>query len=160
MAVIAAFKLQNEIALGEAAGEANGAHGGFGAAGNEANLFDERNRRGDQRCEFQFKLGSDAKAGAAFRLIGNGGGDTGICVAQDQRAPRAHVVEQLVAIRVVQVLARTTFDDQRLAADGAERAHGAIHAADEDLFGAFENLARPLAVAFQGWWRRAHLGMK
>jgi len=49
VSVVAAFKFQDEIALGDAASETDRAHGGFGAAGDEADFFDCRDGAGDQR---------------------------------------------------------------------------------------------------------------
>src|SRR4029077_17158312 len=111
MSVVAGFKFYKKVALGHAAREAHRAHGGFGAAGHEADFFDERNRARNQRGEFQFEFGSDAEAGAAFGLLGDGRGDGGIRVTQKDRAPGADVVEQLVSVGIVKVLAFTTLND-------------------------------------------------
>jgi hypothetical protein len=70
-------------------------------------------------------------------------------VAQNHGAPGANVVEQLVAVGIVEVGALSTLDDQRLAADGAKRSDGAVDAADEDFLGALENLSR--TALFCSW---------
>ena len=49
------FEFENEIAPGYAAGETHGTHGGFRAAGDEADFFDERNRARNQRGKFKFE---------------------------------------------------------------------------------------------------------
>ena len=81
----------------------------------------------------------------------------GIGVAQDDRAPRANVVEQLVAVSVIEVLPAAAFDDQRLSADGTERSHGAVHPTDENFFCALEDFPRTLALGFELRLRFAHL---
>ena len=43
MAVIATFEFDDQIALGEPAGQANGGHGGFRSGVDEANHFDGGN---------------------------------------------------------------------------------------------------------------------
>src|SRR5205814_9734810 len=54
-------------------------------------------------------------------LVGNGGGDCGVGVPQNDRAPRAKVIEELVAVGVVEVLATGVVNHQGLSANGAER---------------------------------------
>ena len=71
-------------------------------------------------------------------------------VAQEHRAPGADIVEELVAIRVVKILAASLFNDQRVAADRAKGAHGAVYAADEKFRGVIENFTGTAAVTLQG----------
>ncbi len=150
VSVVAALKFQNEIALGDAAREAHRAHGGFGAAGDETDFFDERNRTRDQRSQFDFEFGGDAEAGAAFCLLGDGGADGGIRVAQQDCAPGTDVIEELVSVGVVKVLGFAALDDQRLAAYGAEGAHGAVDAADEEFCGAVEDFFHDIEIVVGG----------
>src|SRR5260370_1251910 len=77
-------------------------------------------------------------------------------MAQENRAPGADVIEELVAVGVVEILTFAAFDDERIAAHRAERAHGAVDAANEKLCGAVEDFARAAAVAVQGWSCGAH----
>src|SRR5712664_3304933 len=120
MAVVATFELDDEIPFGDAARQAYGAHGGFGAAGNKSHFFDERNGFGDERGELQFQFSSNAETCAAPCLLCNGRADRGMRVAEEHCAPRTDVIEKLVAVGVVQVLSASLFDDQRLAADGTK----------------------------------------
>src|ERR1700738_1808085 len=55
------------------------------------------------------------------------------------------------------MLAFAALDDERLAAYGAEGAHGAVHAANEEFCGAVEDFARAAALAVQGWSCCAHV---
>ena len=54
MAVVAASEFDEEIAIGHAAGQTQGAHGGFGAAGDEPDFLQKRNRAVDERRELEF----------------------------------------------------------------------------------------------------------
>src|SRR5262249_44544597 len=103
MAVVPAFELKNKIALGDAADEAHGAHGGLGATRNKTNLLDGRDSLGDQRREFEFQFGGGSETGAASGLFGNGVHDSGMRVAKEQGAPGADIVKKLVAIYVVEI---------------------------------------------------------
>ena len=65
-------------------------------------------------------------------MIGGGfdsGYDFRMRMAKDGRPPGADVINQLVAVHVPDVRAFGPVDEERLAADGAERAHGRVHAA-------------------------------
>ena len=147
VAVVAAFKFDEQIASGETASEAERAHGGFGAAGDEADFLQERNGAANLLRELDFEFGGDAVAGALLRLIGDGGGDGGIGVAEQHGAPGADEIEQLIAVGVVEILALAAFDDERFAADGAEGADGRVDAADENFFGFGEDFAGAAIVA-------------
>ncbi len=92
VAVVAPFELYDEIALGDSAGEAHGAHRGFSAARNEAHFFDEGNRFGDERGELQLQFCGHAKTCAAPRLLGDGRTDRRMRVAEKHRPPRADVI--------------------------------------------------------------------
>ena len=81
VSVVAAFKFQDEIAFGDAARETHRAHGGFGAARDEADFLDEGNGARDQRGEFELEFGGYAEAGAALGLVGDGGADGRVRVA-------------------------------------------------------------------------------
>ena len=59
----------------------------------------------------------------------DGGNDFGMRMAEDGRPPGEDVIYQLVAVHVPNVRAFGPVNEERLAADGAERAHGRVHAA-------------------------------
>src|SRR5713226_3738071 len=92
-----------------------------------------------------------------MRLVSNRLANGRIRVSQDHRAPRTHVIEQFVSVCVVEMLPASALDNQRLSAYGTEGPHGAVHAANQHLLGAFENLSRTLTVAFQSGLRCAHV---
>jgi len=77
-------------------------------------------------------------------------------VPQKHRSPGAHVIEQLISIRVVEMRAAAALDDQRFSTHGSERPHGTVHAADEDFFRALEDFAGAAALALQSGVDCAH----
>ncbi len=73
----------------------------------------------------------NAKAGAVLGGGFHGGDDFGMRVSQNGRAPRQHVINQFIAVHVPDVRAAGPVDEERLAADRAEGAHGRIDAAGD-----------------------------
>lgn len=61
MAVVAAFELDGEVAAGEAAGHAQGAHGGFGARVHQAHHLHGGDGGGDLFGELDFAFGGRSK---------------------------------------------------------------------------------------------------
>ena len=57
----------------------------------------------------------------------------GVGVAVDERPPRAHVVDVAVAVDVDELGAVAALDEDRVAADGAHRAHGRVDASGQAL---------------------------
>jgi hypothetical protein len=76
----------------------------------------------------------------APQRLGDGGDDARVAVAEEERAPRADEVEVAVAVEVVEVGALAPGDEQRVAADGAEGAGGAVDAAGDQARRALERL--------------------
>ena len=158
MAVIAAFEFQDQVALGKSARDANRGHRRFGAGADEANALDRRHRAGDALAQFDFERRSHPIARAASRLIGNSGDNVRMRVAENQRAPGADVIDVLAPVHILQARAFRAIDHQRRAAHGAKCAHGAVHAADQNIFGALEELARALIETVLGSSAR-HVGV-
>ena len=157
VAVIAACKFNDEVAAGEAAGQTDGAHGGFSAAGDETDFIEERDGAADALSELHFELGRYTVAGPLLRLIGNSGDNGGMRVAKQHGSPGTDEVEQAVAVGVEKILAGAALDDERFTADGTESANWAIDAADEDLFGFGEDFAGAAAAVLGRGLRGAHL---
>ena len=65
---------------------------------------------------------------------------SGMRVAEDHRAPRAHVVDVAVAVRVDEPCALALAEEDGRAADGAEGAHRRVHAAGDDALRGFKEL--------------------
>src|SRR5882724_12833916 len=79
-------------------------------------------------------------------------------VAKEHGAPGADVVEELVTVRVVEILPASLFDDQRVATDGTKRAHGTVDSADENFCGPLKNFLGTAAFGFCLGLCRTHRG--
>ena len=140
MAVVAAFELDDLGASGGAARQADGRHGGLGAGADQAHLF-QRRQAGDQRFgQLDLGLGGGAERQAVDGGVLHRAHDLGMRMAQDGRAPGAHVVDVLLVLGVPDVGALRALDEARRAAHGAEGAHGRVDAAGNAAAGAFEEL--------------------
>ncbi len=146
MTVIAAIEFQNQIAPGKCASKPRRAHRRFRAAAHKSNFLDARNRFANSFGEFHFKFGGDAETCAAMRLIRNRIRNRGIRVAQNQRAPRAHVIDVRISVGVPNFRAFAARRNNRIAAHGSKRAHGTIHAANKSRFGALKNFFGAVAI--------------
>src|SRR5216683_130167 len=147
MTVVASCKFYDQVATSESASQAKSTHSGFGTAGNEADFLHEWNGAANALRELDFEFGGYAVACAFLRLIGDGGGDGRIGVAEQHGAPGANEIQKLVAVSIVKILALAAFDDQRFATNGAEGADGGVDAADENFFRFREDFAGPAIVA-------------
>src|SRR6266446_6967374 len=114
MSVIAALEFKNEVSLRRSSRQPHGAHRCFRTARDKANLFNKWNRLRNQPGQLQLEFGRHAETCAASRLLGNRLADGGIRMSQDYRAPGAHVIEQFVPVRIVEILSASALDDQRL----------------------------------------------
>lgn len=87
VAVVAAVELYDVVALGEAAGEADGGHGGLGAGGGHADFFDGGNPLADRFCHVDFVGVGDAEGDAVFGDLVDGVCDFDGGVAEDVWPP-------------------------------------------------------------------------
>jgi hypothetical protein len=101
MAVVAALELDQHVAAGVAAGQADGAHRRLGAGRNQAHHVHRRHQFAQQVGDLDFLLGRRAEGEA----IDDGGLDGGdhlrVGVAEDHRAPGADVVGVPLAVGVL-----------------------------------------------------------
>ena len=100
VAVIAAFELDGEIAAGEAARQAQRAHGRFGAGVHQPHHFHRGHGLRDQLGQFDFALGGRAEAGAGFEHLAQRVDHRRRAMAQQQRSPGADVIDVRVAVDV------------------------------------------------------------
>jgi hypothetical protein len=87
-------------------------------------IFGGRDCCADALGQFHFEFGRRVVAKAAAGLVGNGGGDRGMGVAQNRGAVRADVVDEAVAVGVEEVRAFAARDKGGRLADrlpGADR---------------------------------------
>jgi hypothetical protein len=85
VAVVAAFEFHQRVAAGEAARDADGAHRGFGAGGNQTQLFQAGQHLDQFLRHAQFHFGRRAEAQAQGGGIAHRLDHVGIGVPQDQR---------------------------------------------------------------------------
>ena len=138
MAVVAAFELDDFVAAGKAAREADGRHGGFGAGADQPQLFDTGHEFGDFFGDDDFRLGGRAERQTAQSRFAHGFNDFGVRVSDNRRPPRADVIGVARAVFVPHIRALGFFDEARHAADAAKCADGGVYAAGDDGFGAVE----------------------
>ena len=75
-------------------------------------------------------------------LLFHRGHDTRMRMTEDQRPPRADVIEVAVAVDIDEESALAASDEGRLSANGAEGPRGTVDAAGDDLRGSLVQLAR------------------
>jgi hypothetical protein len=93
MAVIAAFELDQQIAPGEAARQADRAHRRFGPGAHQTDHF-ERGQQGTQELgHLDLTLGRRAEGESSRGSLLDGGDHLRLRMAKDQRSPRADVIE-------------------------------------------------------------------
>ena len=138
VAVIVAGELDDHRPAGVSAGQADGAHGRLGARVDQADLFHRRDGRGDQFRQLRFGQRGGAEAGAAADGLFQRRRDRRMGVTKDHRPPGADVIEVAIAVDIDQVGPFGVVDEDRLAADRAERPGRAVHAPGDELFRAGE----------------------
>ncbi len=157
--VVAAAELDDRVAAGGAACQADGGHDRFGAGGHEAHHLEVRHRGGHELGELDLlparRPEREARGGSGRDRLHN----LRVGVAEDQRAPRADVVHVAVGVDIDDVAAHRPLVEERLAADAAEGAHRRVHAGRHQLAGAAVELAgarptvhsQPSASAMRPW---------
>ena len=150
VAVVAAFKLHDVLALGIGAGQADGRHGRFGARAHEAHFLHVRERGNHQFGQIGFGGRGRSEAGAAARRRNHGFDHGRGGMAENERSPGADVIHVFVAIGIPDVGTLAAHDVQRIASHGTESAYRGVDASGNQLFGAFLQLAGLLGFAGHG----------
>ena len=142
VAVIAAVELNDLVAFGKTAGEANGGHAGLGAGIAHAHFFNARDGLAHELGHCDFERIRDAKAGPALCGVSDGFDDFRMGVAENRWAPGADVINVVIAVDIEHVCAADSIGEKRCAADAAKSAHRRVNAAGnvflrfgEKLFG-------------------------
>ncbi len=108
--VIGAFELYDFVATGGGAGQADGVHGGFGAAVAEAAHLDWK-AVADFLGEFPFHVVRHAEHGAGGETFFDGFHDGGMAVSGHERAEGQVVVDVFVAVEVAELAAAGFFHE-------------------------------------------------
>ena len=101
VSMVVAGELDDHFATGEAASQADGAHGGFGTRVDQADFLDRRNGLDDQFGQLVFGLGRRSKAGTPGEGGFEGFDHLGMAVSENHRSPGTDVVDVPVAVNVV-----------------------------------------------------------
>ena len=141
VAVVATRELHDGVAPGGATSETDRGHHGFGAGGNESHHLQMRNRRHDQLGQLDLLATGGAEAEPA-------GGSRRHCldyirvsVAENQGAPRTHVIDIAVSVDVEDV------EEDRVAPDRAKGAHRGVDPCRHQFAGTLVELPAARAVA-------------
>mmetsp|Transcript_1349 Transcript_1349/g.3817 ORF Transcript_1349/g.3817 Transcript_1349/m.3817 type:complete len:483 (+) Transcript_1349:151-1599(+) len=124
VAVVAAVELDHLLALGVRAHQAEHTHAGLGAGVGEAHHLHRRHRVDDHLRELVLERTGSAERRALVHGLLDRIQHAIVRVAHDRRAPRADVVDVLVAVDVIRLAALHAVKDNRLAADRLEGTHG------------------------------------
>jgi hypothetical protein len=128
--VVTTRELEHAVTVRESAGEPHRAHRRLGAGRNEPHAFDRRNRVDDLGREQHLTLGRGAERRPVERSLAHGLDRYLVRMAEEQRAPRLHPVDQGPAVRRLEVRAAPAADEKRLVEpDASHRAHGRVDAA-------------------------------
>ncbi len=121
MAVVTTGKLDDLVAAGEAAGQADGGQGGLGPAVAHADLLHGRDQGHDAFGHVHFQRVGGAEAGSALERLRQRRADAGVVVPVDGRPPGADQVDQLPAVGGVEPGSLRPLGEKRRSADRPER---------------------------------------
>ncbi len=93
VAVVAAFKLDGEIAAGKSARDTQRAHSGLRAGVHQAHHFDRRHDLRDELGEFYFPSRWRPEARTGFESCAQSFNDRRRAMTEQQRTPRADVID-------------------------------------------------------------------
>ena len=123
MAVVAALELDDHVAPGRAARQAQRTHRRLGARADEAHLLHARHVFQDLFGQLDFALGRRTEGKALVHRAMDRFFDRRVTVAEDHRPPGADVIDVALSLGVDEVRAFGAGNEARRAADGAKGAH-------------------------------------
>jgi len=144
--VVVARELHDPVPAGRAAGDAERAHRGLGAAVHEADSVDARVALEHRLGEVHLAPRGRAEAGAVAGRVGDRLDDARVGVAQDHRSPRADGVQVRVAVLVPHGGALTAGQERGRAADAPEGADGRVDASGDEALRAGEQILRSTRI--------------
>src|ERR1051326_219466 len=127
MAMIASIELDDFVAFGKSAREADGGHRGFRARVAHANFLHAWHQRADQFRHRDLEWVGNAEARACLRRLPDRLDNFGMGMAEDGRPPGADIIHVFVTVHVPDARAFGFVYEKRLAADRAKRAPGRVH---------------------------------
>ena len=145
VAVVGAGELDELLASGRRAGQADRAHRRLGARARHPQHLDRREAIGDLGGQLDLALGGGAVAGALRGRRGDRLDDGRVGVAQDQRAPGRDPVDVGVAVGVPDAGALAALDEDRVAPDRSHRPDRGVDSPGHQLHRALVELRGPVA---------------
>ena len=138
VAVVAAFKLDDGVAAGEATRQADGAHRRFGAGADQTHHVQAGQMCAQLLGNLHFRLGRRAEGQAFERRLAHRLDDGRMRMAGNGRPPGADIVDIRCTVSVPHARALGTRNETRKAADRAKGTHRRIDAAGDHSLGAIE----------------------
>ena len=135
MAVVATLKLDDLAAACGSACQAQRTHARFGAGADQTHHFHGGHVFQDFFGQLNLALGGRAEREAVERRFLHGLKHSRVAVAQDHGAPRADVVDVLLAVGIPKVSALCALHKAGRAAHGAKGTHGRVDAAGNHVRG-------------------------
>ena len=131
VAMVATFKLDDFRSAGIAAGEPDRAHRRLRARADQSHLLEAGHAPAQHFRELDFGGGRCAEAQSLRRRLLHRLHHGGMRVAENQRAPRANVIDVGGAVGVPHARAAAAREKTRRAADGTKRTHRRIDSAGD-----------------------------
>src|SRR5579872_4428601 len=150
MSVITTFEFHNVLTLGISARQPNGGHSRFCAGAYEAHFLYMRKCGKHNLSQVSLAGRRSSEAGAIAGSVHNGFDHFGGSMSENKRAPRADVVDVLVAIRVENMRTLTAHNERSVSTHRTESAYRRIDPSWNHLLGALLQLARNLYFAGHG----------
>ena len=142
VAVVAAIELDDDGAFRVSAREPYRAHDGLGARADETHFLDGGNGANDHPGKLGLSLSGNAEACPPRESLLETRCDFFVGVPEYQRAPRANVIDVLLAVDIPYLCALAAFHEYRRAADALERANGTVHSAGHVALGLLPEFLR------------------
>ena len=139
--MITAFELDGDVASGEAAGHAQGAHGGFRPGVYQTYELHGGHQFPYRLSQFDLQFRRSPEAGAAGQGFVDRREDFRVAVAQQQRPPRADVVDVFVIVFVEKTGALPPLDEARPTADATPRPDRGVDSPGDGKFGSLKQLS-------------------
>ena len=133
VAVVGTGELDDDLAAGDGAGEAHGAHRRLGAGAGHPHHLGRGNAGDDLLGQLDLGRGRGAVARPPLRRLDHRRDHRRLGVTEDQRSPGPDPVEVAVAVDVDQLAALAALDEDRLAADLPHRPHRRVDATGQHL---------------------------
>ena len=128
MSVITAFKLDDFVPAGCTSRESYRAHSGLGTRARHSDLLETGYQAAKPFCQLDLDFGRAAKAEAVLRSLYHRVTYFWVVVPHDHGAPRQHIVDVFIAVRVKDIGAVGALHKARGSADCFKRSNGRVNA--------------------------------